>query len=161
MSCPMSCPTCRSKRLKMKDPRAKILERLVDGPPAPKPIRYAIYTRQSVEKLADFSSCQAQFDIGQNSQTLTAQSVCGFTMSIGKGLVRGSSPLSAGIDGTPRCHQPRRSDCLDRDTEVRAHNDRSAAPSRDHRLARGPSCAHARGPRHPAVTPRFAARVRA
>jgi len=26
-----------------------------------KPIRYAIYTRQPVEKLADFSSCQAQF----------------------------------------------------------------------------------------------------
>ena len=25
------------------------------------PIRYAIYTRQSVEKLADFSSCEAQF----------------------------------------------------------------------------------------------------
>lgn len=45
-----------------KDPRAKILERLVDGPPKPKPVRYAIYTRQSVDKLADFSSCQAQFD---------------------------------------------------------------------------------------------------
>ncbi len=46
----------------MEDPRKKILEQLVDGPPQPKPIRYAIYTRQSVEKLADFSSCQAQFD---------------------------------------------------------------------------------------------------
>ncbi|MBN2130293.1 MAG: recombinase family protein [Sedimentisphaerales bacterium] len=46
----------------MKDPRAKIIERLVDGPPKPRPIRYAIYTRQSVDKLADFSSCQAQFD---------------------------------------------------------------------------------------------------
>ncbi|MEX2670823.1 MAG: recombinase family protein [Phycisphaeraceae bacterium] len=45
----------------MKDPRAKILERLVEGPPKPKPIRYAIYTRQSVEKLVDFSSCEAQF----------------------------------------------------------------------------------------------------
>jgi len=45
----------------MKDARAKILERLVEGPPAPKPIRYAIYTRQSVEKLADFTSCDAQF----------------------------------------------------------------------------------------------------
>lgn len=28
---------------------------------APEPIRYAIYTRQSVEKLAGFSSCEAQF----------------------------------------------------------------------------------------------------
>ena len=27
----------------------------------PSPIRYAIYTRQSVERLEDFSSCQAQF----------------------------------------------------------------------------------------------------
>jgi len=31
-----------------------------------KPIRYAIYTRQSVEKLADFSSCQAQFQTCQD-----------------------------------------------------------------------------------------------
>lgn len=29
-------------------------------------IRYAVYTRQSVEKLADFSSCQAQFQTCQN-----------------------------------------------------------------------------------------------
>lgn len=29
--------------------------------PAPATIRYAIYTRQSVERLEDFSSCQAQF----------------------------------------------------------------------------------------------------
>ena len=33
---------------------------------SPKPIRYAIYTRQSVEKLADFSSCQAQFQTCQD-----------------------------------------------------------------------------------------------
>ena len=46
----------------MEDPRVKALDRLVKGPPTPKPIRYAIYTRQSVERLADFSSCQAQFD---------------------------------------------------------------------------------------------------
>jgi len=45
----------------MDDPRIKVLDRLVNGPPKPKPIRYAIYTRQSVEKLADFSSCEAQF----------------------------------------------------------------------------------------------------
>ncbi|MFP4107205.1 MAG: recombinase family protein [Phycisphaerae bacterium] len=43
------------------DPRIRVLDRLVNGPPEPKPIRYAIYTRQSVEKLADFSSCEAQF----------------------------------------------------------------------------------------------------
>ncbi|NLX13363.1 MAG: recombinase family protein [Phycisphaerales bacterium] len=29
-------------------------------------MRYAIYTRQSVEKLADFSSCQAQFNTCQD-----------------------------------------------------------------------------------------------
>jgi len=29
-------------------------------------IRYAIYTRQSVEKLADFSSCDAQFQVCQD-----------------------------------------------------------------------------------------------
>ena len=44
----------------MKDRLARIRERLKD-PPKPKPIRYAIYTRQSVEKLMDFSSCDAQF----------------------------------------------------------------------------------------------------
>ena len=33
------------------------------------PIRYAIYTRQSVEKLADFSSCQAQFQTCQDFVT--------------------------------------------------------------------------------------------
>lgn len=37
-----------------------MLERLVNGPPEPKPIRYAIHTRQSVERLADCSSCEAQ-----------------------------------------------------------------------------------------------------
>ncbi len=46
----------------MKDLRARILERLADDRPRHRPIRYAIYTRQSVERLADFSSCQAQFD---------------------------------------------------------------------------------------------------
>jgi site-specific DNA recombinase len=45
----------------MNDRLARIRERLKD-PPKPKPIRYAIYTRQSVEKLMDFSSCDAQFD---------------------------------------------------------------------------------------------------
>jgi len=30
------------------------------------PVRYAIYTRQSVEKLADFSSCEAQFHTCQD-----------------------------------------------------------------------------------------------
>ena len=44
----------------MKDRLDRIRERLKD-PPEPKPIRYAIYTRQSVEKLMDFSSCDAQF----------------------------------------------------------------------------------------------------
>ncbi|MFP4217160.1 MAG: recombinase family protein, partial [Phycisphaerae bacterium] len=43
------------------DPRRRLLDRLVNGPPKPKPIRYAIYTRQSVEGLLDFSSCEAQF----------------------------------------------------------------------------------------------------
>lgn len=50
----------------MTQPRNPILERALYGPPKPKPIRYAIYTRQSVETLTDFSSCDAQFQTCQD-----------------------------------------------------------------------------------------------
>jgi len=41
----------------MDEQQRKMLERLLSDPPEPTPVRYAIYTRQSVEKLSDFSSC--------------------------------------------------------------------------------------------------------
>ena len=50
----MNCP----QNPRIKPPRRNDDRNVSKSPP----IRYAIYTRQSVEKLADFSSCQAQFN---------------------------------------------------------------------------------------------------
>jgi DNA invertase Pin-like site-specific DNA recombinase len=40
---------------------------------SPQPIRYAIYTRQSVEKLEDFTSCEAQFHTCQDFAKATGE----------------------------------------------------------------------------------------
>ena len=50
-----------------RDLRAGVLERQVNGPPKPAPIRYAIYPRQSIEELADSSSCEAPFHTCRDS----------------------------------------------------------------------------------------------
>lgn len=50
----------------MTQPRNPTLEQMLHGSSKTKPIRYAIYTRQSVETLTDFSSCDAQFQTCQD-----------------------------------------------------------------------------------------------
>lgn len=40
-----------------------------------RPIRYAIYTRQSVERPAEFSSCEGQFDGQQGDEAMSRRSI--------------------------------------------------------------------------------------
>ncbi|NLF32564.1 MAG: recombinase family protein [Planctomycetes bacterium] len=57
----------------MQNPLVNLLNRMLNEPPEPEPIRYAIYTRQSVEKIMDFSSCESQFGTCRDFATASGE----------------------------------------------------------------------------------------